>query len=116
MKDQLHSEIHVQLIGFGKVSEKDIVNTVRKSPTKHCDMDPIPTSFLKDILELIAQLLQEITNKSITFGVFQQDFMEALVNLLLMNIILDYLNKKNYCPVSNLSFGSKLVDGWLQIN
>ena len=83
---------------------------VIKSPTKHCDLDPIPTSLLKDILKLIAPLLQEITNKSTTSGVFPQGFKEALVNPLNKKIILDLLNKKNYCPVSNLSFGSKLVE------
>ena len=78
---------------------------VIKSPTNHCDLDRISTSLLKDILESIAPLPQEVTNKSITFGVFPQDFKEALVNPLIKKIILDHLNKKNYHPVSNLSFG-----------
>ena len=61
-EDQLCSENDVQLMEFRRVSEKDIMNTVIKSPTKHCDLDPIPTSLLKDILKSIALLLQEITN------------------------------------------------------
>ena len=47
------------------------------------------------MLESIAPLLEEITNKSITPGVFPQDFKEALVNTLVKKIILDHLNKKN---------------------
>ena len=39
-----------------------------------------------------------------------QDFKEALVNSLIKKIILDHLNKKNYHPVSDLSFESKLVE------
>ena len=36
-------------------------------------------------------------------------FQEALLNPPIKKMILDHLNK-NYCPVSNLSFGSKLVE------
>ena len=110
MEDQLSSETDVQLIEFRKVSEKDIINMVRKLQTKHCDLNSIPTSLLKDILESIAPLLQQITNKSITSGLFPWDFKEALVNPLIKKIILDHLNKMNYCPVSIFSFGSKLVE------
>ena len=109
-EDQLCSETDVQLTEFRRVSEKDIVYTVIKSPTKHCDLNPIPTSLLKDMLKSIVQLLQEITNKLMTSGAFPQDFKETLVNPLIKKILLDHLSKKNYCPVSNLSFGSKCVE------
>ena len=92
-EDQLCSETdNIQLPEFRRVFEKDIINNVIKSPTTHCDLDPIPTSLLKDILKLIAPLLQEITKKSITSGVFPQDYKEVLVNPFIKKIILDHLN------------------------
>ena len=102
-EDQLCFETDIKLTEFRRVSEKDIINTVIKSPTKHCDLDPIPTSLHKDILKMITPLLQEITNKTIISGVFPQDFKEALVNPFIKKIILDHSNNKNYSPVSNLS-------------
>ena len=93
-EDQLCSETDVDLKEFRRVSEKDIINTVIKPPTKHCDLDPIPTSLLKDILKSIALLLKEINNKSPTSGVFPQDFKKVLVNPLIKIIILDPLKRK----------------------
>ena len=79
------------------------------SPTKSCELDPIPTSLLKKILPSVSQLLTAIVNNSITLGTFPNCIKGALVGPLLKKANLDLINK-NYRPVSNLSFVSKLIE------
>ena len=47
------------------------------SPTKSCELDPIPTSLLKKILPSISQLLTAIVNSSITLGTFPNTFQKS---------------------------------------
>ena len=79
------------------------------SPTKSCELDPIPTSLLKKILPSVSQLLTAIVNNSITLGTFPNCIKGALVQPLLKKANLDLINK-NYRPVSNLSFVGKLIE------
>ena len=86
---------------FRLISDEEVSEIVRKSPTKTCEADPIPTTLLKDILPNIVPLLREIVNKSLQTGTFPDDLKVALVRPLLKKINLD-LVEKYYRPVSNL--------------
>ena len=94
---------------FILLSDDDVSAIVKKSPTKSCEADPIPTSLLKDILPNILPLLREIVNKSLQTGTFPDDLKVALVRHLLKKINLD-LVEKNYRPVSNLQYIGKLIE------
>ena len=94
---------------FRVLSEDDVLAIVRKSPTKSCKADPIPTALLKEILPDIAPLLMAVVNKSLQTGIFPDDLKEALVKPQLKKINLD-LREKNYRPVSNLQFVGKLTE------
>ena len=91
------------------LSEDEISAIVRKSPTKTCEADPIPTSLLKDILPDIVPLLGEIVNKSLQTCTFPDDLKVALVRPLMKKVKLDLI-EKNYRPVSNLQFIGKLIE------
>ena len=94
---------------FRVVSEDEVLAIVRKSPTKSCKADPIPTALLKEILPHIAPLLRAVVNKSVQTGTFPDDLKEALVKPHLKKINLDLI-EKNYRPVSNLQFIGKLTE------
>ena len=79
------------------------------SPTKHCELNPIPTSLLMKILPSVSQILTAIVNNSITLGTLPNCIKGALVQPLLKKANLDLINK-NYRPVSNLSFVGKLIE------
>ena len=91
------------------LSDDDVSVLVKKSPTKSCEADPIPTSLLKDILPNILPLLRVIVNKSLQTGTFPDDLKVALVRPLLKKTNLD-LVEKNYRPVSNLQYIGKLIE------
>lgn len=79
------------------------------SPTASCSLDPIPTNLLKVCLDELLPLLTTIVNKSLETGCFPDNFKKALVTPLLKkpNAALEH---KNYRPVSNLPFLSKVVE------
>ena len=79
------------------------------SPTKSCELDPIPTFLLKKILPSVSQLFTGIINNSITVGTFPNCIKGALVQPVLKKANLDLINK-NYRVVSNLSFVGKLIE------
>ena len=94
---------------FRLLSDNEVSVIVRKSPTKTCKADPIPTTLLKDILPNIVPLLREIVNKPLQTGTFLDDLKVALVRPLLKKINLD-LGEKNYRPVSNCQYIGKLIE------
>ena len=105
----LHQSIVPCMDSFRLLSDGEVSAIVRKSPTKTCEANPIPTSLLKDILPNIVPLLREIVNKSLHTGTFPDDIKVALIRPLLKKINLD-LVEKNYRPVSNLQYIGKLIE------
>ena len=80
------------------------------SPSKHCDMDPIPTWILKDHIDLLLSTITRIVNLSLETSTFPSQFKSAVVKPLLKKATLDSENLKNYRPVSNLTFVSKIIE------
>ena len=77
--------------------------------TKTCELDPIPTKLLKEHLNLFLPIITKLVNVSLSTGEFFIDWKCAIVRPLLKKVGLDLL-KKNFRPVSNLSFLSKLIE------
>ena len=76
---------------------------------KHCKLNIIPTSTLKQILEACLPAITQIVNLSLTNGEFCKDWKVAVVKPLLKIPGLNLISK-NYRPISNLPFISKLVE------
>jgi hypothetical protein len=81
-----------------------------KRPSKSCALDPIPTWLLKSHIDAIAPAITTIINKSITSATVPDCLKEALVTPLLKKASLNKELFKNYRPVSNLSFVSKVLE------
>lgn len=76
-----------------------------------CELDPIPTKFVKDqCQEALIPSITKIVNESLSTGICPSIFKNALVKPLLKKPSLDTNILKNYRPVSNLSFISKLIE------
>ena len=89
--------------------EEEVGNIIKGMPAKMCDMDIIPTKFLKDTLSGLLPMITKIANASMTEGVFLSSWKIALVKPLLKNFGLELI-ESNYRPVSNLPFLSKVVE------
>ena len=95
---------------FHLVSEDDIESFVKKSPTKSSCVDPMPTSVIKLCLDKLLTILTWIINLSLKSGVVTQSLKSAVVTPLLKKASLDTEILKNFRPISNLPFASKILE------
>ena len=91
-------------------SPEEVKKIVMSSKTTSCRLDPMPTSFLKLMLNVLLPLLTQIVNMSFEQGVMPYNLKEAFVISLLKKTGLDPEILKNFRPVSNLPFLSKLIE------
>jgi hypothetical protein len=81
-----------------------------QSPVISCDLDPIPASLLKRCASVLVPTITKIINLSLSSGAFPEQFKNCSVHPLLKKSNLDKESLANYCPVSHLSFLSKLTE------
>ena len=77
-------------------------------------MDPCNTQFLLKFKEVIVDAITTITNQSLTTGEFLDDWKVAAVRLVIKGLNMD-TDLKNYRPISNLSFLSKIIEKAAQV-
>jgi hypothetical protein len=99
-----------KLTTLNELCMDDIRKLVMKSPSKSCMLDPLPTWLLKKLLEPLLPALTDIVNKSIESSIFPPSLKNARVTPLLKKTSLDAAIFKNYRPVSNLPFLSKILE------
>ena len=96
--------------GFHACTEGDVRRVVMQSPTKSCTLDPIPTFMLKESIDVLLPFLTAMCNASLSEDVLPQSQKHAVVTPLLKKPSMDPAELRNYRPVSNLSFVSKVVE------
>ena len=74
-----------------------------------CEMDPCNTKFLMKFKDTIIGRITKIINVSLTIGQYLDEWKIAVVRPLIKGPNLD-TKYKNYCPISSLSFMSKLIE------
>ena len=99
-----------KLTEFRPTDINEITKLILQSPTKQCELDPIPTSLLKQSISVLAPTITNIINLSLSSGTFPSSFKQSVVAPLLKKPSLDKNNLSSYRPISNLSFLSKLTE------
>ena len=94
---------------FKLLSEDDIIDMIKESPNKSCALDPIPTYLLKDCICELAPVITHLVNLSLTKGVMPKQLKHAIIKPLLKKQGSEKIFK-NYRPVSNLAYISKLIE------
>ena len=95
---------------FLTLSVDDVIIAVRRLPDKQCDSDPLPTSMLREYVDMLAPFLVELFNRSLLQGAMPTVFKSACMALLLKKPDLDPAENKSYWPISNLSVLSKTLE------
>ena len=80
------------------------------TPSKSCTLDVLPMWLLKENIADLAKPLTTIINMSFSSGVFPTKLREAFVTPILKKPTLDRQCYKNYRPVSNISYVSKIME------
>jgi len=96
------------------VTAEEVERMIGSSPNKSCQLDPAPTWLVKDMRTLLSPSIAVLFNLSLTSGCFPMEFKEAIVRPRLKKTGLDTSERKNYRPVSSLSFLSKLLERVVQ--
>ena len=91
-------------------SEDEIKKFILSSSSKSCDLDLIPTSVLKNCIDILITPITDIINITMETSTFPSNFKEAHVRPLLKKTSLPKNELKNHRPVSNLSFISKILE------
>ena len=101
---------------FEPATLEEIIKIAKSYGVKCSPEDPVPASLLSSCIETFAPYWLEIVNLSLELG-----DMDGLKNAVLIPLIkelnstVDIENYKNYRPVSNLLFVSKLIERIVQI-
>ena len=92
------------------VTDAEVRRLVLSAPCKSSDLDPLPTGLVKDCIDVLVTPIVSIVNLSLSEGCFPTHFKTALVSPLWQKPTLNREDMKNYRPVSNLSFLSKILE------
>ena len=94
---------------FMPIFHCDIESLVKSTPSKSCELDPIPTKHLKTNISILAYPVMCITNKSLQDGIVCDEMKEVLLRPFL-KANLDFEKFPSFRLVSNLLYLSKLVE------
>ena len=92
------------------VSSDELFNIIMASPSKSCNIDPLPTSLLKTYVAPLLPFLTDTMNKSMSTGVVPHAFKVAQVSPKLKKACLDLNILANYRHISNLTFLSNVLE------
>ena len=82
---------------------------MKSASTKTCETDPIPSILVKSSIHILAPFLKKLVNTSLTSGYFYPSWKRSIIRPKLKKHNLEHV-LKNYRPLSNLSFVSKLSE------
>jgi len=96
------------LTKLAPATQGEVLDIIIKSPSKSCELDPLPTYPLKGVLGYLLPLITAIINKLLVESKVPLSFKKVNIRPLLKKPNMDKAELKNYRPVSNLPFLSKI--------
>lgn len=110
--ENLYLNVSNKLSCFNQLSTSKLKTIISKMNNKSCQLDPIPTFILKQCIDILIPIILHIVNQSIKEKYFPQPLKHAVVAPIIKNQNSDTDTEafKNYRPVSNLPFVSKLLE------
>uniref|UniRef100_A0A8C7QNK4 Reverse transcriptase domain-containing protein n=1 Tax=Oncorhynchus mykiss TaxID=8022 RepID=A0A8C7QNK4_ONCMY len=95
---------------FTTISLDTMMKIIMASKPSSCILDPIPTKLLKDLLPVLGPHMLNIINGSLSTGCVPNSLKVAVKKPLLKKPNFDPEYIKNYRPISNLQFLSKILE------
>ena len=103
-------ELSCHFTYFEIPSHPYIVEVLGSLTPKTCDLDPIPTSVLKQHVLELAPIIARIVSASLASGEFPTSLKTSIVRPKLKKPDLDSEIYQNYRPLANISFMSKVIE------
>jgi hypothetical protein len=99
-----------RLTSFQEISIEDVRRILLHSPPKTCTLDPLPTSVLRDVIDVLLPFIWVMCNASLRDGRLPDSQKAAIITPVLKKTNADPDEPKNYRPISNLTFMSKVIE------
>ena len=100
----------MSLLQFSVISVDDVASCVYILLDKSSAFDPLLTYIFKQVVDLLAQFVAELFNRSLAAGHFPCTFKDASCTLVLKKQGLNFADASSYRPISNLTVLSKLLE------
>ena len=94
--------------GIQRVSANAITAFIGRLPDKSSAADPIPTSLLKGIVDLVSPHISELFSRSLAAGYYPLDFKQAFITPVVKKVGMGTSDVGSYRPIANLSVLSTL--------
>ena len=107
---EIEPQTNSRLLNFLPASQEEVRKIIQSSPNKSCELDPIPTWLLKSCLDKLLPVITNIINESFSSCHVPTEFKSAVIRPHLKKPDLDPNVLKNYRPVSNLPYISKVFE------
>ena len=95
---------------FNEVSPEIVHELIRKSPSKSCPLDPIPTRTLKACTEELVPVITSLLNSSLLQGIFPNVFKEGRCLPKIKKTNPDKEEFDNFRQITNFAFVSKIIE------
>ena len=105
--EPVNESVTLVMNSFQSVLERDVEKRICKLPLKSCELDPMPTTLLKEMVEVVTPVITSIINRSLLSGEFYKSLKVAHDKPLIKKKGMDVVFK-SFHPVSNLSYILKL--------
>lgn len=100
----------LQFVSFREYSMDEVRRVLVNSPVKTCSLDPIPTDMLLESIDIVLPYICTMCNRSLSEGYLPAGQKEAIITPVVKKPNLDSDEPKNYRPISNLAFISKVIE------
>jgi len=104
------TSLEASLSEFQPMTDDQVIAAVRALPDKSCALDPLPTTQLKAVVDIIAPFLTALFNRSLSSGTVPEAFKAAYITPRLKKPDMDPADVRSYRPISSLSVVSKLLE------
>jgi len=91
-----------------KLTTDDVINAVRRLPDKSSAAEPLPTTVLIQVIDLLSPFITELFSRLLATSPFPARFHQAFITLIVKKPGLVAVDASCYRPISNLSALSKL--------
>lgn len=95
---------------FSEVSISAVKTIILNSSSASCDLDPIPTSLLKQCIIELSPVITNIVNRSLCSGYFPDCLKISHITPIIKKPNLDSEILNNYRPVANIKFLAKTIE------
>ena len=106
---QYGDEMEAKFTGFKTLSENAVRKLLIQAKPTTCANDPIPSKLVKQHMDVLLPLITRMINNSLSNGTFAEIWKISVIRPLIKKKGIECI-LKNYRPVSNLSFISKLTE------